>query len=295
MKRSTQLKVQGYMFVLPLLVVLVCVAVPLAQAMIMSFSDFNMQSGNRDHAFVGLDNYDAVVGQARFWRMAGITGWYTLWSVVGKMALGLIVALLLSAKVRGKGFLRSLIVIPWAMPGIVVAMLSTLLLDPVYGVVNAALQLAHVTTTGISFISEIGLALPVVIVIGIWKNFPFVALMLLAALQNISNELYEAAEVDGASTLQQFTKITWPLIFPVWLIMLILQLVGTIKEFDLIFLVTKGGPALATNVIGLDIYRNAFQNFRLGQAAAEGMILMVICLIFAIAYYRYEFKRTRTT
>lgn len=291
MTRATQQKLQGTMFILPLLVVLIMVAIPLVQAVIMSFSDYNMLSGNRDRAFVGWDNYETIVSQPRFWKMAAITGWYTFWSVAGKMALGLIVALLLNAKVRGKGFLRSLIVIPWAMPGIVVAMLFTLLLDPVYGVINALLEAGKVTSEGISFISEVGLALPVVIGIGIWKNFPFVALMLLAALQNISNELYEAAEVDGATALQQFRKITWPLIFPVWIIMLILQLVGTMKEFDLIFLVTKGGPALATNVIGLDIYRNAFQNFKLGAASAEGMILMAICLAFAVVYYRYEFKK----
>jgi multiple sugar transport system permease protein len=291
MRQVARRRIECFIFILPLLVVLAMVAIPIAQTATMSLSDYDVLSGSRAHAFVGLDNYSGVLGLPRFWRMARITLWYTLFSVVGKMAAGLMVALILNAKVIGRGFLRSLIVIPWAMPGIVVAMLFTLLLDPLYGVINASLESVGLIHTGIPFISEVNLALPVVICIGIWKNFPFVALMLLAALQGVPPELYEAAEVDGASGLQKFLSITWPMIFPVWIIMLILQVVGTIKEFDLIFLVTAGGPALSTNVIGLDIYRNAFKFFKLGEASAEGIILMAICLVFAVIYYRYEFKK----
>jgi multiple sugar transport system permease protein len=261
------------------------------QAVVMSFSDYSVLSGSRAHAFVGLDNYASIVGLPRFWRMARVTLWYTVFSVAGKMALGLAVALLLNARIRGRGFLRSLIVIPWAMPGIVVALLFTILLDPLYGVINSFLQAVDLVKTAIPFIAQVGTALPVVIGIGIWKNFPFVGLMLLAALQGIPRELYEAAEVDGASPVQKFGRITWPMTFPVFIIMLILQLVGTLKEFDLIYLITVGGPALSTNVVGLDIYQNAFKFFKLGAASAEGLILMSICFIFAVVYYRYEFRK----
>jgi len=291
MRQTTRRTLQGFFFILPLLTLLLLVAIPLTKAVIMSFSDYNMLSGSRNHSFIGLDNYVTVCSQSRFVKMATITGLYTFWSVAGKMTVGLIAALLLNAEIRGRGFLRSLVVIPWAMPGIVVAMLFTLLLDPEYGLVNAAIQKAGLAAAGIPFLSDVKLALPMVIMVGIWKNFPFVALMLLAALQNIPKELYEAAEVDGATPVEKFRRITWPLIFPVWIIMLILQSVGTIKEFELIFLVTKGGPALATNVVGLDIYRNAFQNFKLGAASAEGMLLMLICMVFAVIYYQYEFKK----
>ena len=291
MKKATRRGIEASMFILPLLLVLVVVAIPLVQAVIMSFSDYDMRSSSRDHAFVGLDNYQTVWEKSRFWRMAAITGWYTLWSVFGKMLLGLVVALLLNAKFRGKGILRSLLVIPWAMPGIVVAMLFTLFLDSEYGVMNSFLLAVKVISEGVPFISRADTALVVVIVIGVWKNFPFVALMLLAALQNIPKELYEASDVDGASSLQKFLRITWPLTFPVWFIMLILQLVGTIKEFDLVYLVTGGGPALATNLVGLDIYDQSFRFFKLGIASAEGILLMVLSLILAVIYYRYEFMK----
>jgi multiple sugar transport system permease protein len=291
MKKTTRRGIEATLFILPLLTLVLFVAIPLVQAVIMSFSDYDMLSGSREHAFVGLDNYQTVWEKARFWKMAAITGWYTLWSVFGKMLLGLIVALLLNAKFRGKGILRSLLVIPWAMPGIVVAFLFTLFLDSEYGVMNALLLALKLVPEGVPFISRADIALPVVILIGVWKNFPFVALMLLAALQNIPKELYEAADVDGAKPLQKFFRITWPMTFSVWFIMLILQLVGTIKEFDLVYLVTGGGPALATNLVGLDIYDQSFRFFKLGIASAEGILLMLLSLILAFIYYRYEFRK----
>ena len=291
MRLATRLKIEGLLLILPLLFVLVMVAVPMVRAVVMSFSDYSMLSGSRAHTFVGLDNYAGVVGLPRFWRMARTTLWYTVFSVAGKMALGLAVALLLNAKIRGRGFLRSLIVVPWAMPGIVVALLFTILLDPLYGVINAFLEAIGLVKSGIPFLAQVGTALPAVIGIGIWKNFPFVGLMLLAALQGIPKELYEAAEVDGARPVQKFGRITWPMMFPVFVIMLILQLVGTLKEFDLIYLITVGGPALSTNVVGLDIYQNAFKFFKLGAASAEGLILMSVCFVFAVVYYRYEFRK----
>jgi multiple sugar transport system permease protein len=290
MKRKMNDSTVGYLFILPMVIVMIIIAIPLIQSVWMSFSDYYLLSGSRTHAFIGLENFRSVIGQTHFWKMTRVTAYYTLYSVAGKMVLGLLVALLLNSKIKGKGFVRSLIVIPWAMPGIVVAMLFTLALDPAYGMLNYLLEKTHLITQGIPFLSDVDLALPVVVTIGIWKNFPFTALMLLASLQGISPELYEAGRIDGANTWQQFRFITWPMILPVWLIMLILQIVGTIKEFDLIYLVTRGGPDLATNVIGLDIYRNAFKFFKLGVASAEGMMLMVICFVFAIVYYRYELR-----
>jgi len=288
MKRRKKSEIAGYLFIAPMIVVMVIIAIPLIQSVWMSFSDYYLLSGNRDHKFIGLDNFRSVFNQTHFMKMIGVTVAYTVFGVAGKMIVGLLVALLLNAKLRGRGFLRSLIVIPWAMPAIVVAMLSTLALDGDFGIVNHLLNKLSLIGKGIPFLSKVDLALPVVIIIGIWKNFPFAALMLLAALQNIPLELYEAAKIDGAHGSQQFRYITWPMILPVWLIMLILQIVGTVKEFDMIFLLTKGGPDLVTNVIGLDIYRNAFKFFKLGMASAEGMMLMAISLVFALVYYKYE-------
>jgi len=258
----------------------------------MSFTNWDVLSGSRAHGWVGFANYGSVTGSPRFWSMARVTLWYTAAGVAGKMVIGFVIAVLLSARAAGRGFLRSLMVVPWAMPGIVVALLFTLLLDPLNGIVNALLEALGLVKSGVPFLAEVRSALPVVIGIGIWKNFPFVALMLLAALQGIPRELYEAADVDGASALQKLFRITWTVILPVFIIMFILQLVGTIKEFDLIFLVTAGGPALSTNVIGLDIYRNAFRFYRPGAASAEGMVLMVVCFFFAVLYYRYEFRKS---
>jgi len=280
----------GYLFISPVVVVMVIIAIPLLQSLWMSISDWYLLSGTYDHPFVGLENFRSVINQTHFKKMMNTTFEYTFYSVLGKMIMGTLFAVLMNRNFHGRGVLRSLVVIPWAMPSIVVAMLFTLALDPTYGIINKLLISFGITETGIPFISDGALALPTVILVGIWKNFPFVALMLLASLQSVPLNLYEAAEIDGANKWKQFWKISWPFMIPVWIIMLILQIVGTIKEFDLIYLVTAGGPNLNTNVIGLDIYRNAFRFFKLGLASAEGMILMAICTVFAIIYYIVEIK-----
>ncbi|HEY9594601.1 MAG TPA: sugar ABC transporter permease [Spirochaetia bacterium] len=277
----------GYAFIAPAaLVIGLLILYPIAKSFVMSVTDWYMLSGRPDHPFVGLKNFADVFRLAGFRGMTVATLVYTAVGVLGKMYLGLGVALLLNRPFFGRSLVRGIVVVPWAIPSVVVATVFLIALDPVFGIVNNTLVALHVVSKGIEFLSKPNLALATVIAVAIWRYFPFITLMLLAALQGVPKELYEVASIDGAGSWRRFVNITWPLISPVWSIVLVLQIVWTIREFDLVYLITQGGPGSATSVIGVDIYLNAFRFLKMGTAAAESVILTLISLVFAWYYFR---------
>jgi multiple sugar transport system permease protein len=187
-------------------------------------------------------------------------------------------------------------IIPWAMPTVVACTVFLVSLDPSYGFFNWFLTKIGAIEKGFSFFSQPNSALLCIIVIGIWKYFPFATLMLLAELQSIPPELYDSAAIDGAGAFRKFAHITWPLLQPVWRVILILQTLWAIKEFELVFLITGGGPDNGTAIIGVDVYRNAFRFYKVGSASAEGIFLLIFSIIFAYFYFRsMREKRAGTT
>lgn len=278
----------AYFFAAPVaLIIFLLILVPIGKSVVMSFTDWYLLPPDPAHPFVGLKNFRDIVELESFRPMVVVTIVYTVASVVGKMLAGLGTALLLNRDFYGRGLVRAIMIIPWAIPTVVVAIVFRIALNPVYGMINVALLKLGLIESGINFLAIPNLAVVSVIVVGIWKYFPFITLMLLAALQSIPKDLYDVASIDGAGTWNKFRHITWPLIAPVWSIVLVLQLVWTLREFELVYLITRGGPANATSIIGVDIYQNAFNFFRLGTAAAEGMFLVVISLVFALVYFRF--------
>ena len=283
-KRDTIIVLQ---FIAPaVLIMMVFILYPILRSFIMAFEEWVLTSSSNEHPFIGFKNFASVFGLSHFLKMAGNTLIYTFASVFGKMLLGLGVALLLVKKFVGRSFVRGLMLIPWAMPTVVVTNVFRIALDPNYGILSAVIGRLPFVDGPIDFFSNGPLALTTIILIGIWKNFPFVALMLLAALQSIPQDYYDAASIDGAGNLQQFKRITWPLIKPIWNTLLVLQILWTVKEFELVYLITRGGPDNATNVIGIDIYLNAFKFYKIGAANAEGVLLLTVCLFFAVIYFR---------
>ena len=264
---------------------------PITKAITMAFQEWILTSSSPDHPFVGMNNFREVFSITHFPKMITNTLVYTAGSVGGKMIVGLGVALLLNRKFIGRGIVRGLMLIPWAMPMVVVTNVFRIALDPSYGLFNALLSSLPFVDGPIQFFSNGPLALGTLVGIGIWKNFPFVSLMLLAALQSVPQDYYDAASIDGAGTLAQFRKITWPLIKPIWNTLMILQILWTVKEFELIYLITQGGPNNGTNIIGIDIYLNAFRFYKIGAANAEGILLLLFCLVFAIVYFRSMHKK----
>lgn len=281
----------AYLFILPSIAVIVSlIFYPVIKTVMMSFTYWYIgipKIRPPFHPFVGLENYRNVLAMSHFQKTILVTLIYTAVCVSGRMLVGLGTALVLSKKFVGRGIARGIMIIPWAMPGVVACIVFTLALDPAYGIVNSILQRLNFIETSIPFLSKTNWALISVIAIGIWRYFPFVTLMLLAALQGIPQSLYEAASIDGANIWGKFVSITWPLLRPVWSIVMLLQIIWTVKEFELIYLLTQGGPDYATATIGIDIYLNAFRFFRMGTAAAEGMILLSFSVIFSIVYFKF--------
>jgi len=277
----------AYFFILPGAAVVIClIFYPIVQSIAMSFTDWYLLFPKPGHPFVGLANYKDVLSMNQFQKIVTATALYTIVSVVGKMYLGLGIALLLNRQFSGRSVVRAIMIAPWAMPAFVVCIIFRASLDPGIGIINSMLVDLKIVRKGIDFLGQPNLALMSVILIAIWKGFPFVALMLLAALKGISKEIYEAASIDGANIWAKFAYITRPLLRPVWSVVLILQIVWTAKEFELVYLATQGGPDFATQIMGIDVYDNAFKFYKLGAASAEGM-----SIIFTLIYIKLIGKK----
>lgn len=274
-------------FVVPSVIIMgIFILFPIVRAVAMAFHQWLLTSASPTHPFVGFANFVEVLSLTHFGTMVANTLVYTFASVAGKMLLGLLVALLLNRSFVGRPFVRGLMLIPWAMPTVVVCNIFRIALDPNYGILNALIAALPGVHGPVQFFSHGPTALATIIVIGIWKNFPFVSLMLLAALQGIPQDYYDAAAIDGAGALSRFSRITWPLLRPIWNTLVILEILWTVKEFELIYLITQGGPNNGTNIIGIDIYLNAFRFYKVGAANAEGVLLLIFCLVFAAVYFK---------
>lgn len=277
----------AYFFILPgTTIIIFFILYPIVQSIVMSFTDWYLLFPKPGHPFVGLANYKYVFSMSQFQKVVTTTALYTIASVAGRMYLGLGMALLFNRQFFGRGITRAIMIIPWAMPGFVTCIIFRAALDPTIGIINSMLIDLNIIHKSINFLTQANLALMSVILIAIWKAFPFVALMLLAALKGISKEVYEAASIDGAGIWTKFIYITRPLLRPVWAVVLILQVVWAVKEFELVYLITRGGPNFATQVMGIDVYNNAFTFYKLGAASAEGMLLVILSIIFIIIYIK---------
>lgn len=282
----------AYFFIAPgVAIIAFLILFPMIRSVIMSFTNWYLLSTKPGHPFVRLANYQAIFSMSQFQTALRVTALYTILTVSGKMFLGLGTALLLNRKFFGQGIVRAIMIIPWAMPTLVVCIVFRVALDPTFGLVNSMLLNLNIIHENINFLLQPTLTLASVIIIAIWRYFPFVTLMLLAALHGIPEVLYEAASIDGANIWHKFAHITWPLLKPVWTIVLLLQIVWTVKEFELVYLITRGGPDFATQLIGIDIYVNAFQFYELGMASAEGMFLVLFSILFAVIYVKFVEKK----
>lgn len=276
----------GYLFVLPLLLWLAgTILYPLLSTVYLSMLNIKIigSSGN----FVGLENYLRILRSSQFWNAS----WRSLLWVVGnallQTLLAFAIALILQQQFRGRNFVRIWVILPWIVPTVVVVVIWRWLLTASGGIINYLLLSFKLVNQPVGFFSTGGQAFLSVIVINSWRWFPFVTVILLAALVRIPNELYEAAGVDGASRWQQFIHITLPGLQPVLFVM---GLVGTLLSFnvfDIIWLLTGGGPASGTTTLPVLIYDTAFKKYRLSQAAAMSVIVGVFLLIFAVLFIHY--------
>jgi multiple sugar transport system permease protein/N,N'-diacetylchitobiose transport system permease protein len=237
-------------------------------------------------AFVGLGNYAEMLASPSVWASLGRTLYFTGASLVVELTLGLGLALLLNAPMRLRWLFRTAIVIPWALPTIVNAAMWKGIYNAQYGALNAALSQLGVIHDYVPWLSEPWRAMNLVILADAWKTTPLVAFFLLAGLTSIPSELYEAAEVDGLGWWKRFRAITLPLLVPAISIVVVLRTVEAFKVFDIIYAMTRGGPANGTAVISYYTYQTAFSDQSFGIGSAMAMLIVLIIAILCMVYLR---------
>jgi ABC-type sugar transport system permease subunit len=266
------------------------VLVPLVTTFIYSLQNMELISAERGK-FLGLWNYIQVLGSAWFWQALGRTLYFTGVSTALETFLGLLVALLLNTRFLGVGFLRVLVIVPWAIPGIVNASIWKWIYNPEYGALNAVLTRLHVISQYRAWLSDPFLAMNMVIVADVWKMTPFAIIFFLAALQFINKSLYEAATVDGAGVFKRFWHITLPYLVPTLSVVVVMRTVEKFKAFDVFYVMTRGGPSNGTKVLVYEAYLKAFANLQYSISSTVSYLIAIIVLVFTVLYIRSMKRR----
>lgn len=241
----------------------------------------NYQAGK----FIGLANFSALFRDEYFWNSLRVTAVYGAASVIVTYALGLGFALLLNRDFKGRGFVRTIFILPWAIPEVVAVLVFAWMLDPQFGVGNYLLVTIGVIGQPQAWLSQSHLALPALVALTAWQQFPLAMLILLAGLQTIPEEQYEAAKMDGAGPLRQFAYVTLPGLRSVNVILILLLVLNSFRRVTMIYAMTRGGPARSTETLSVLTYNTAFEYQRVGYAAAVGTVLLVILLAFSTVYF----------
>ncbi len=277
----------GWILVAPAVAVIALVALfPLGYTVWESLHLHDLRMPWRGRPFVGLENYAQALADPRFWGAMANTLLFTVASVGLEIALGLVLALALNRAYRGRGLVRAAVLVPWAIPTVVAALLWRFMFEGEAGIVNVALvDVGILERPFIWFIHSVWAWVPIILA-DVWKMTPFVALLLLAGLQNIDASLYEAARIDGATAWQQFRHVTLPLLKPALLVALIFRTLDAFRVFDLIFVMTGGGPGTATEPIALFTFYALLQNLRFGYGSALSVIVFLVTFGLAVLYIR---------
>ena len=254
---------------------------PLGYAAFISLHDWDLVG---DATFIGIANYTRVIGDPLFWTALGHTLLYACGSVPTSIAVGLLVAIGLNRRVPGRTVMRSVYFAPVVVSGVATGVIASWLFDDNYGVINAMLDAVHLPR--LNWLSSPYWAMPSLILSTLWLRIGFCMIVYLAALQSIPRTYYEAAVIDGASALQQFHRITWPLLQPATFLLLIINVIYSFHVFDLVYVMTGGGPGFSTTVLVQYIFNEAFNSSEMGYASAMGIALYLLILIFTVIQWR---------
>lgn len=263
---------------------------PIVRGVVMSF--FNTRLLRFDQGrFIGLGNYVDLAADPYFWNSLEVTLVYAAGSVVFTYIAGLAFALLLDRNITGRALLRTIFIMPWAIPEVVAVLIFVWMLDAQYGVINYALVEARLIAAPLAWLSQAELAMPAVILVTVWQQFPLAMLILLAGLQTIPAEQYEAAMVDGAGHFKRFVHVTMPGLRPVNVILVLILILNSFRRVTILYAMTAGGPARSTETLSILTYNTAFHFQQIGYAAAIGTALLFVLLIFSIVYFRFTRRR----
>ncbi|MEX0343522.1 MAG: carbohydrate ABC transporter permease [Rhizobiaceae bacterium] len=279
----------GALLIAPTVLVFCAVIVyPLVSAMYLSL--FKIFTPTLEGGWVGLDNYHTLLGNPEFWTALRTNIIWTVGTLTLQILCGVGMALVLHQNIWFRSLARSLILFPYFVSTVVAVLVWKWLFNDLYGILNHLMIVARLTEFPIDYLGSMPNAMISVIVVGAWKYFPFVVIAVLARLQTIPDALYEAAKIDGAGPIARFFDVTLPQLRDVLVVIIMLRAIWDFKEFDLIYLLTGGGPITSTQTLPLLVYKEAFALNQMGMASAYAVVMMAIMLFFMILYIR----RTRT-
>ncbi len=275
----------GAILIAPTVLILSAVIVyPLVSAIYLSV--FSIYTPTMEGEFVGLANYTRLLGSGEFWRSLLNNMIWTAGTLSLQIVFGVLVALMLHRKLVFRALARSLVLFPYFLSTVVAVLVWRWMFNDLYGVLNHMLMWARIIDMPVDWLGSMPNAMISLIFIGAWKYFPFVVIAVLARLQSIPDELYEAATIDGAGRFARFTDVTLPQLRDVLIVIVLLRTIWDFKEFDLIYLLTGGGPIIATQTLPLMVYKEAFALNEMGGASAVAVLMMLIMLVFMTLFLR---------
>jgi multiple sugar transport system permease protein len=276
----------GILFILPFVVTaLVFMVYPVLDAIRMAF--FNIDPLNpAGDTFAGLDNFRALLADPLFWKSFRNAAVWTGTSIVLQTVIGVGLALLLHLQLRGISIFRGLLLFPYIVPTVVIALSWQWMLNPEVGIVNYSLRKMGLISDDIYWLSTPGMAMVSTIMLNVWKYTPFVTICVLARLQTIPLELYDAAAVDGASVVRRFMDITLPQLAEVLVVVVVFRTIWTFNKFEEIYLLTRGGPGTSTFNLAIYSFEQSIANLKMGVGAATGVVMMFLLFIGSVIYIR---------
>ncbi|HWE60686.1 MAG TPA: sugar ABC transporter permease [Chloroflexota bacterium] len=276
----------AYLFIAPQIVGMLAFGlVPMIAVLVLSFGNWDLIHAIR---WVGLNNYSTEVSDPIFWKSVKNTIYYTGVFIPASLILALLVALVLNRKLAFRAWYRAIFFMPVITPTVAVALAWTWLLNPDFGLVN--ILLSYLGINGPQWYASLQWAMPSVILVSVWRNFGYSMVIFLAGLQGVPSQLYEAAQVDGASRWAQFWHITLPMLSPTTFFLIVTNIISSLQVFDQVYMMTGGqaGPADATRVIVFHIYALAFRLFQFGQASAATIFLFIVILLITLLQFRFQ-------
>ena len=275
-------KENGFIFVLPALIgTFIFIVIPIFCSFALSFTEWDLLG---DIKYVGLDNYKAVLLEKEFLLILINTAVYAVSTTVFAVIVPLIIAAVLNTKIRGSESFKTIYFLPFITPAVVIAIVWGWIFDPNIGLVNSVIK------THLTWLFDTRLAMPVLIFVSVWKLIGYNVVLFLTGFTSIDNSLYEAAKIDGAGNKETFFKITLPLLKPTTYFVTLVTAISSFQVFDLIYVMTAGGPADSTNVIVYSIYKYAFEYFDIGKSCALAYILFFVILVLALLQKKIQTK-----
>lgn len=279
----------GYLLIAPAVIAILLLSVyPLLNGILISFLNYDMTKATAPEfgTFAGLKNYLVIFGNSKYRNAVANSVVWTLVNIAAQVVLAMGIALVLNEKLKGRGFFRTVALLPWAIPAAISALTFSALYDTKIGVFNAILIRLGIFEEGYSFLGNVGSAMPAVIIANVWKSTPFLMIFILAALQGVSYDMYESGAIDGAGKVKRFLYITLPNIKEPMAVAVILNVISIFNNFNAIWLLTEGGPLDSTEIMYTYAYRQAFVDHKFGYAAATSVVIFIVIAILTIIYVR---------